>query len=148
MIFDKLANAKIYLGMNQRLAAALEYLRATDFSHVAPGKYEIDGNNVYALVQEYQTKPMHGRYEAHRKYIDVQFMFAGEEIMGYANLQDLKVTEEYIESKDALFLAGEPNLLRMKPGMFAIFYPEDAHIPGLMVNSPQPVKKVVMKVLL
>jgi len=146
MIIDVLRNGRIYAELGPRLVAALDYLRR-DFSGVAAGRHEIDGGNVYALVQEYQTKPPHGRWEAHRKYIDVQFVVSGAERMGWAHLRDLRVSEKYDESKDALFLQGEGNLLEMRAGMFAIFWPEDAHMPGLAIGEPGPVKKVVVKVL-
>lgn len=146
MIIDRLHHASQYIGSHERLAAGMRYLQETDLTRVAPGKYEIDGENVYAMVQEYETKPMEkGRWEAHRKYMDIQYVAAGEEHMGYTNLDHLKVGE-YDTAKDFLSLEGEGNFLRMTAGMFVIFAPQDAHMPGMVVDTPKPVKKVVVKV--
>ena len=148
MIIDRIDNAPLYVGLGKRIAAALEYLRQTDFARLAPGRYDLDGDNVYALVQEYTTKPRDkGRWEAHRRYIDVQYLAAGIERIGYANAQRLTVTEAYDAAKDALFLEGEGDFLLMRPGMFMMLAPEDAHMPGLAAAAPAPAKKVVVKVL-
>ena len=146
MIMDRLSHASEYVGSNKRIAAGLRYLQQTDLTKVAPGKYEIDGENVFALVQEYETKPMEkGRWEAHRQYMDIQYVAAGEERMGYTNLDHLKAGE-YDATKDFLPLEGAGDFLRMTAGMFVIFAPQDAHMPGMVVDTPKPVKKVVVKV--
>jgi YhcH/YjgK/YiaL family protein len=148
MVVDRLSNAPMYHGLGKRMEAALEYLRKTDFSRIAPGRYEIDGANVYALVQEYLTKPKEqGRLEAHRRYVDVQYVVEGVERMGYASLEGLKVSQAYDEAKDCLFLEGDADFFLAPAGTFAIYGPQDAHMPGIAIERPERVKKVVVKVL-
>ena len=109
---------------------------------------EIDGRKVYVMVQQYETKPMEkGRWEAHRKYIDVQYVHQGAELFGYANLQDLKAGS-YDEAKDFLLLQGEGkgDFFRVGEGTFVILFPQDGHMPGMAISTPQPVKKFVVKV--
>src|SRR5688500_2302589 len=94
MVVDKLQNASLYAPPGSRLSKAFEFLRRPDLATLENGRHEIDGSNVYALVQSYNTTPREkGKFEAHRKYIDVQFVVSGDECMGYANLADLEITE-------------------------------------------------------
>ena len=148
MIVDQLANAHLYAGLSPRIARALEYLRQTDWQTTPVGKYEIDGSNLFALVQQYSTKPRaEGKWEAHRKYIDVQYVAEGTERIGHAHLNRL-VPGQYDAGRDFLPLSGEGDYLTLASGDFMLLYPEDAHKPGLMVADPAVVKKVVVKIAL
>ena len=148
MVIDQLQNASQYYGLGGRIEQALRYLQSTDFSQVAPGRYELDGANLFALVQEYDSKPKEkGFWEAHRQYMDVQYVFRGEELIGYANLAHLQ-TGEYDESRDFLPLQGEGEFMRVRAGGFMILAPQDAHMPGIASGEPSAVKKVVVKVRL
>lgn len=147
MIYDQLKNAELYFPISERLIKAFEYLRSNDFTNIEPGRYDIDGDNIYAIVQEYDTKPMtSGRWEAHKKYIDVQYMVNGKEKMGYSHKNKMIVTHEYNPEKDALYLKGEGNFLTAEAGYFAVFFPSDMHMPCIAINLSTPVKKVVVKV--
>jgi len=147
MIFDQLKNAELYFQINNRFRKAFDYLRSNDFNNIEPGKYEIDGEDIYAIVQQYDTKPMSsGKWEAHKKYIDIQFMVSGKEKMGYSHKNKMIVTHEYNSDKDALYLKGEGNFLVAEAGYFAIFFPTDVHMPCIAINLSTPVKKVVIKV--
>lgn len=158
MIIDQLSNASsaFYAGLltkhsgafalGDRLLKALHFLQTTDVLSAQPGTIEIDGKQVYAMIQHYNTKPKEsGFWEAHRKYIDVQYVAEGVELMGYVNLHQVKAGE-YDAAKDFLLAEGEGNFLKMPAGTFIILTPEDAHMPGIAVDAPQPVKKVVIKV--
>jgi YhcH/YjgK/YiaL family protein len=146
MVIDQLKNASFYSGLHTGLNTAFHYLQNTDLARIEPGKYEIEGSNVYALVQEYETKPKEkGRWEAHRRYMDVQYVFKGAERIGYANLEQLKAVE-YDEAKDFLALTGDGDFFGVRAGTFVILAPQDGHMPGIAVGGPQPVKKVVVKV--
>ena len=148
MIVDKLKNARWYYGSGKKLQLALEWLQKTRVAGMSAGRYEIDGANVYALVQEYISKPRkQGKLEAHRKYMDVQYIVSGVEQIGYANTEDAKVSVPYDESKDALFVDTPCDMVTMRAGMFMILGPQDAHMPGITAISPQTVKKVVVKVI-
>ena len=147
MIIDNLKNAGLYYGVSSGLKLALEYLQQTDFSKMEPGKYEIDGTNVFALVQQYKTKPMEqGVWEAHRKYIDVQFVYSGVELMGYSCIEGMKAVKGYDEVGDYLLLNGGGSFFRAASGTFAVFAPGDAHMPCITDNVPSDIKKVVVKV--
>lgn len=147
MIIDKLSNSHLYSGLGERINKAFDYLKNNDFSQMELGKYEIDGEDIFALVNEYNTKDeSEGKLEAHKKYIDVQFVAKGKELMGYAPLENQKVIDEYNEQYDIIFFSGEKSFVKVDEGMFAIFFPEDIHMPGIKVNEGSQVKKVVIKV--
>lgn len=147
MIIDKLSNSHLYSGLGERINTAFTYLKETDFSKIQLGKYEIDGDNVFALVNEYNTKDeSDGKLEAHKKYIDVQFVVKGKELMGYAPLENQKIIDDYNEQNDITFFSGEKSFTQVDEGMFAIFFPTDVHLPGIKVNESAYVKKVVIKV--
>ena len=104
MIVDKIGNAGVYADLSERLAKALEVLKKEDFSKKAEGRYDIDGSNLYYLVQRYQTKPMEQcKLEAHENYIDIQFAADGEEILAYTPIENLEVTTPYNKEKDMVF---------------------------------------------
>ena len=147
MIIDKLSNSHLYLGLGERIDKAFVYLKETDFSKTELGKYEIEGDNIFALVNEYYTKDeREGKLETHKKYIDVQFVAKGKELMGYAPLGNQKVIDQYNEQNDITFFSGNKSYTQVDEGMFAIFFPTDIHLPGIRVNEKEYVKKVVIKV--
>ena len=150
LIFDRLNNASQYYHLGERLEQGLKYLLEKDFSKMEPGRYDIDGDKIYALVQEYDTrKRSDGKWEAHRRYIDIQYISEGIELMGYENLENMEaVEEEYNSDKDVLFLKGDGSFVKMPIGMFTILWPQDVHMPGQAVSGPSMVRKVVIKVLI
>jgi YhcH/YjgK/YiaL family protein len=153
MILDKIENVHIYAKLGEGIARGLELLESGKLDVLEPGKHLIDGEDLYASVQEYEPKPQaEGRWEAHRKYIDIQYMVKGAEEMGCAMVDGLAGQEKYDEEKDVEFLAGKleaGTALRVGERMFAIFYPQDAHMPMLMgAGSAKKVKKIVLKVLI
>ena len=147
MIVDDIRNASAYGWLGAGTRAALDYLAVTDLSGLAPGRHDIDADRVFALVQRYETKPRStGEWEAHRKFIDVQYVIEGIELMGYAPIGGLTVTRPYAEDKDFELLAGAGDFLTARPGMFFIFHPGDAHMPCIAPAKPAPVRKIVIKV--
>jgi YhcH/YjgK/YiaL family protein len=148
MILDQLKHAGLYQGLGANLKKAFNYLAARDFATIEPGRYDIDGDSVFALVQRYDTKPRDkGRWEAHRRYIDVQYVAAGIETLGWAPLGTLTETQPYSAEKDVLLLAGAGDFVTARAGDFLVFFPGDAHMPCLVHDQPSPVLKVVVKVL-
>lgn len=146
MIIDRLKYASLYFGMSEGIETALSYLQSSDMSNVKSGRYEIDGSNIYAIVQKYETKHREdGLWEAHRQYIDVQYIIKGIELIGYANIENLEM-EEYDDFKDRLTLKGDGDFFVVRAGTFVIFTPQDAHMPGLAVNTPRVIEKIVLKV--
>jgi YhcH/YjgK/YiaL family protein len=148
MILDLVGHRGRYGSLGPELDRALKYLADTDFSTLKDGKHEIDGEAIFALVSTYETEPGNVRsFEAHRKHVDLQYLLSGREIIHWAPLQELTPVGEYSDEKDIVFLSGDSRArLRLSPGTFALFYPEDAHKPNCAWDTPQPARKVVVKV--
>jgi YhcH/YjgK/YiaL family protein len=147
MIIDKIENAHLYKNISERIRKSFEYIRTTDLKNLPTGKYPIDGKNIFALVSEYQTKSeSEGKLEAHKKYFDVQYVISGEELMGYAPLGNQQILESYKEEYDIVFYTGDKSFTKVSEGMFAIFFPEDVHMPGITSGKSSSVKKLVIKV--
>ena len=148
MIADVLKNRQIYSAISPRIKSALEYIATTDFSVMEPGKYELDGSNLFVLVQAYNSLPKEqGKWECHRNYIDIQYIAEGIEQIGCNNINKMMVTTEYNPEKDIAFLSGEGDYVTFSKGSYGIFFPEDAHMPKVAPNdSPLPVKKVFVKI--
>jgi biofilm protein TabA len=145
MILDKLSNASAYLALHPLFAAGFRFI-AEQGSSAPAGRYELEGG-AYALVQEYETKPVEGTpFEAHRRYIDIQALVNGDEIIYYANTEELR-PGNYLSEKDYIGLEGSGSALAVHTGEFAIFFPQDAHMPSRVTGAgPRPVKKVVVKI--
>lgn len=149
MIFDKIDNHKNYRGLSRGLDRALDYLLQTELGLLNTGKHNIDGEEIFAVCMEYETKKKAlSKNEAHRRYIDVQYIVSGIEVMNSSDINGLKVSEEYDSEKDVVFYENNCECeITARAGCFAVFFPEDAHIPGLnYANEPAKVKKVVVKV--
>ena len=147
MIYDHLRNERFYRQTHSGLELAFDYLRDFD-PQTADGKYELAGDRVFAMVQSYTTKPAaEKRYEAHLRYVDLQYVVAGEEILYHAPLDRLTLTDPHDAAKDCAFYSGEDTqALILKPGDFSILFPQDGHKPGCAWKQPGPVKKVVFKI--
>jgi len=145
MIFDMLSNSHLYSDITPRLNMAFAYLTATDLAALPAGRVDLDGDHVYVLVQEYTTKPLEeGKWEAHRRYLDVQYILSGSERIDFALTNTMKLGD-YIEERDFQAMSGSGSTLNLKAGSFAVFFPQDAHMPGLAVGAPSQVKKIVVK---
>jgi YhcH/YjgK/YiaL family protein len=147
MILDNIKNASLYYNLSERIQLGLKYLQETDLSKLEPGKYELDGTNVYAVVSSYQSKTMDQvKWEAHKKYLDIQYIVEGSEKMGYAYIAEMHSPTEYNETKDVLFYEGNGDFVTVKTNNFAIFFPEDVHAPNMAIDTPLSMKKVVIKI--
>jgi biofilm protein TabA len=148
MIYDTFEHEESYFPKESPIYKALSFAR--DFDSSAPdGRYEIKADSLYALVSSYETSPaMERRFEAHRKYIDIQVLLEGEEKIEVSLSADLKPLQEYSETKDVIFLEPprEYASLVMKPGYFAVFYPHDIHRPNCDLHGKRHVRKIVLKV--
>jgi YhcH/YjgK/YiaL family protein len=149
MIVDQLAKADMYAHLGARFAVALKFLQTNDWTKFENGKYEIEGKDVFAVVSEYPSKKFEdAKWEAHKKYADIQVVVKGEEKMGYAPLDTMTEKDAYNPEKDIVFLNGSGDYITAKPGSFLIFFPHDAHQPCVAINGSVPIKKVVIKVLM
>ena len=141
MIVDKIENSGLYKNLSERIKRSFDYIKQTDLKKLQPGRYDIEGNNIFALISDYQTK-----LESEGKYIDVQYVIEGEELMGYAPLGNQQTLAAYKEENDIIFYKGEKVFIKVTEGMFAIFAPEDVHMPGIQSEKKSLVKKLVIKV--
>lgn len=148
MIADVIQNRHIYAAISPGIKAGLEYITKTDFTLVETGRYELDGSELFALVQTYDSIPKEqGKWECHKKYIDIQYIAEGIEQIGCNNIDKMKIIAEYNPEKDIAFLSGEGDFITFSKGSFGIFFPDDAHQPKIAPdNKPAAVKKVVVKI--
>lgn len=145
MILDRLENWNRYPPLHRHLAMAFHYLLATDLTAMAPGRYPLAGEELFAIVNQYETKKISScPLEGHRKYIDLQYMVEGMEWIGYAPLHGQPVSAAPEPEEDCFYYDGESSLFRLAAGMFAIFYPADLHRP--CIGEGTAVKKVVIKI--
>jgi len=144
---DKKEFERQYQKNSARWDLAFKYLKETDLKNVAPGKYPLDGDNVFVSVTEGPGKDFDkASWESHRKLVDIQCVVSGKEKMGHAHLSDTKVLKPYDEKRDVANYTAEGKYYIAEPGVMYIFYPNDAHRPSIKVERDQPIKKVVIKV--
>lgn len=151
MIADTIEHADRYF-CTEGITKALQLLRGCTAAAFAPGRHEIDGEQLFLIHTEYETEPAEqGLMEAHRKYADVMLMLEGEEALYFKPTEKLgHLTNEYDPEQDALLarLDADASRLVFRPGMFAVLLPEDAHCPGCQLRGPSHVKKIIAKVML
>ena len=148
MIKDNIKNyltyESLYGELNKNLLLGLKYLYETDFENLENGKYEINQDIVYAIVQDYNTKQT-GQLEAHRQYLDIQYIVKGSEKIGIAKLSNQTPATDY--EPDIIFYKDDAeDFITMNEKDFVILYPQDLHMPCIMIDEPKYVKKVVVKV--
>jgi YhcH/YjgK/YiaL family protein len=146
MILDILANAGRYAGLHPLFSRAFEFLRGTDLQALAPGRFPIEGERLFAIVESVAGRSREeARLECHRKYIDIQLVLAGTEEMGWRPVSDCREpVAEYSAERDIRFFRDAPaSWIATPPGAFCIFFPQDAHAPLVSKGS---VRKVVLKI--
>jgi len=153
MIVDLIERISEYSYLPPAIQEGLNYLQKKDLPAMEPGRYSFGEYGSYAGVSVYETKQARSAWpEAHRRHIDIQVVASGIEWIGYAPLGDQKIHKPYDEERDLIFYDTDPSLIFMEPGMFAIFFPGDLHMPGIDRNHPGgglpsgEVKKIVVKV--
>jgi YhcH/YjgK/YiaL family protein len=141
MIIDSLLDTALENSFAADLRQALDYLRRTDLEALPPGRHEIDGDHLFALLQDYTTRsPDQCVWEAHRRHIDVQYVVHGVERIrsrapGRANPE-----------RDVAFFDPGTDYVTVRAGMFAVFMPPDVHSPPVAAGAPSAVLNVVVKV--
>lgn len=145
---DKKEFAVRYHQNKERWDKAFAFLKEENLSAVEVGNHELEGKNVFVIVSEYNSKnPEDAQYEAHKNYTDLQYVVSGTEYIGLANLSAASVKTPYDEERDiAFYHVEEGQNLLARPGTFFIFFPQNAHSPGMKVEDNALVKKVVIKV--
>ena len=133
---------------NARLEKAFAFLRRADLQTLAVGRYEIDGDMVFALVQECDLKPVSEmKVEAHRRYIDIQSPLTGPEAYGVGRLSDANMALPFDAEKDIGFYEQPMDVVVVNPGEFMMFRPPyGAHGPSCSIDGPRRIRKIVIKV--
>lgn len=146
MILDRLINAQRYAALHPLFPRAFDYIRANDLSVLAPGRYDIAGDELFAIVERAPGRTRErAQLECHRKYIDIQLVLQGTDEMGWKPLADCRdPVSDYSAERDIMFFSDAPAAwIAVPPGHFCIFFPEDAHAP--LVGAGE-IRKVVFKV--
>lgn len=148
---NRKAFAVSYFKNKERWDKAFKFLKNNDLPKLELKRYDIDGDNLYAPVSEYLTKNEEdARYEAHQKYIDIQYVVSGKELIGVTPVSQKKdILEPFDPAKDIEFMTVNQGVnVKATPDRFFIFFPEDLHRPGLKDGENSQVRKVVVKVMI
>lgn len=146
MIVDTLNETTQYEAIHPRFKQAFDYLKQHDLTNAPVGKIMLDGDNLFISVAEMEGKEAQAaRTETHQKYIDIQMPLSNTETIGWIAADACKhVTQAYDASKDIAFFEEQPTTyISLKPGQFAVFFPQDGHAPGISTGI---LKKIIVKV--
>lgn len=146
MVLDALTQAHRYTSLHPAFARAFEFLSKTDLNSLAVGRHVIDGDRIYASVDHKDGRGRdRARLEAHRTYIDIQFTIEGSEEIGWRPTPECQQpASDFDVAKDIVFFEDRPTTwLSVKPGRFAVFFPDDAHAP---LAGHGLIKKVIVKI--
>lgn len=151
MVLDHVKNWEAYAALHHKFPEAFRFIAKAVAEDLPVGKYELDGDALYASVQAYTTKQVaDAKFEGHQRYIDIQYIASGTEVMQILEIGKATETVPYDDAKDCAFYAdpqGEAAQALCHAGDFAIFFPQDIHKPGLCRNeTPSPVKKILVKI--
>ena len=149
MVSDHIKYASEYFNLSAGIRVALEYLQRTDIALLAAGRHDIDGDRVFVLVSDYDTRqPADTFWEAHRRHVDVQFVQSGSERIAYGDIARFEL-DPYDAERDLIVARGEcERFVEVGAGEFVILFPHDVHMPGLTGQAVQSVRKAVVKVRL
>ena len=146
MIYDHISMANKYYNLHPMFEKAFAYLTKNDFTTIPAGKYDLEQDKMFVLINHYFSKGIDESFiESHRKYIDIQLIISGEECMGFGVIDNF-THEPYDSAKDLQKHKGKLNFVNVEKNQFTIFYPSDVHMPGIAINEPKEVLKVVVKV--
>lgn len=152
MIFGNIKAKENISSYPKAIQKAINYLKETDLVNMAPGRYELDGDNMILQVLDVETtERCNLRPEVHETYIDVQFLAKGKERIGcYPDMGDNEIDENLLETRDLIFYKNRDDVrethLEMEEGSYAVFYPHDVHIPAIFKDEKMTIRKIVIKV--
>ncbi len=147
MIYDNIKNLKKYNSLHKNFYLVEEFINKNDLKLLECQKYPIKNEDVYVVIQEYLTKDENSSLlEAHKKYIDIQYVIQGKEKIGIAMLCSTTEATEYSQEKDIIFLNGKHEYINANNENFFIFFPQDAHKPSISIENTSSVKKAVFKI--
>lgn len=149
MIKNSLKYTINYYDISAHMKAGFEFLKNNNLQELENGRYDILGEDAYVNIQDYRTKPeAEGKWEAHKRYIDIQYIIEGTEKIGVGAIQDFTTVEPYNMETDVEFLKTEKpyRFIPLKEDDYLILYPFDVHMPQISIEKPTHVKKAVVKV--
>lgn len=147
MIYGNRQHSQQYAGISPRLDCALAYLQSHDLSSMEPGRYPIQGDDVWLRISDNHTKPeSEALYEAHDQFIDIQMVVRGQEIIRCAFRRDMEGVMESHPERDISYYQGVGQPVLLSAGDFLILFPDDVHAPSLCVDTPADVRKALFKV--
>ena len=151
MLVDSIYNIEKYEGLKINAGKIKEFIEKAEELNLQDGRYEIQGEDLFALVQTYETNlESQCRFETHNKYVDIQYIRKGKEIMNYKLKDKLIVSEDLSATKDVIFYENPKDYtsVLVEEGSFALFLTDDGHMPGVMYGEKETVKKIVFKIRL
>lgn len=149
MIFSSIYTTTESLCYPQGIQKALDFLKDHDFTTMEPGRFELQGDDIFATLMDASTKPKEEvRPESHKEYIDVQYVVSGTEKLGFVNDTGKYQPVEHPEGSDVYFYGevDKESFVVSTPGCFSIFFPEDIHRPCVCEGQPENIRKVVVKI--
>ena len=151
MIYGSLANLSLdEANLPEAILEGLRFIAKSDIMALPEGRNEIDGDRIFAMVQDYQPKAKDDvRPEAHKRYIDIQYVAKGKELIGVAPLAKApEMSENLLAEKDVSFFPSvvDESMLLLAEGNYAVLYPWDVHRPGCTTGEASQVRKVIIKV--
>lgn len=146
MILDKLENADLYYDSVPGLERFMQFFNDNDLEELPACKIKLDGDDLFVNILDFTGKKEKDcRLEAHKDYIDIQIPLTGDETMGWKSQVDCQdITDEYDEGKDVEFYGDEvATKFAVPAGHFVIFFPTDAHQPGIAAGKHY--RKLIVK---
>lgn len=146
MIYDRIERAGAYLGIHPRLDLGLRFLLETDFDALEDGRVALQGDDVFAILSTGLTREENPTPETHEKYMDIQYLISGRELVGVAPVEEMTELMEASPELDIWFHHGPTEQLTLGEGRFMVLWPGDAHAPSIAWEKPSLVRKCVVKV--
>ena len=149
MILGEMRSNACYVAVHPKFQQAFEFMEKCFAEGIEVGRHEIDGDDLYALVMQYTSKEKENpRFETHDNYIDIQCMLKGSECQWYLPRKELQELGPYNPEKDITFYSfkGEGSKLILNPGDYAIYFPQDGHLPGMMAAPNEECTRIVVKI--
>ncbi|MDF2614230.1 MAG: uncharacterized protein K0S71_2016 [Clostridia bacterium] len=149
MIIDHIKNIQKYSYLNIPVDKIIEFIEYYNKAHLEDRRYDILGDDLFALVQSYKTIARgEGEWESHKEYIDLQYIDRGTEVMYWTLADELIVREDHTPEKDILFYENAPHKasIILEKGMFALLLTHDAHMPCCEAGKQEKMRKIVFKI--
>jgi len=147
---DDLSHVSTYQGQYRSIYDRIQSIISQNSSDYTEGKHVIDPDNFFFLIQTYKTQPIYEKkWESHRQFIDVHLMLVGQETIAYSPISELQILKDYEAEKDVIIYHDNTcftESIHLVPNQFVVFFPEDGHKPGIMLNIPETIKKCVLKI--